>query len=145
MRIINTTDIAKGTGVKVIGIGEYRVMPGESIDIPDEVAYISNGGKREVLPAIAALSRTHQIRYEEGVAAAPVEPQSSDGAPAGDGGTDETGGEDGDEGKEPDANAAPELTDEEKKALAAKKRADARAAKKAAEEAAKAAAAGSAE
>ena len=130
MRIINTTDIAKGTGVKVIGIGEYRVMPGESIDIPDEIAYINDGGKKVVLPAIAALVRTHQIRCEEAVPAQATAPapdadsQSSDGAPA-----DE--GEDGDK--------EPELTDEEKKAAAAKKRAEARAAKKAAEEAAKSA------
>ena len=130
MRIINTTDIAKGTGVKVIGIGEYRVMPGESIDIPDEIAYINDGGKKVVLPAIAALARTNQIRCEEAVPAQAPAPapdadsQPSDGAPA-----DE--GEDGDK--------EPELTDEEKKAAAAKKRAEARAAKKAAEEAAKSA------
>ena len=129
MRIINTTDIAKGTGVKVIGIGEYRVMPGESIDIPDEIAYINDCGKKVILPAIAALVRTHQIRCEEAVtsqAPAPApdaDSQPSDGAPAGE-------GEDGDK--------EPELTDEEKKAAAAKKRAEARAAKKAAEEAAKA-------
>ena len=129
MRIINTTDIAKGTGVKVIGIGEYRVMPGESIDIPDEIAYINDGGKKVVLPAITALVRTNQIRCEEVVPAQATAPapdadsQSSDGAPAGE-------GEDGDK--------EPELTDEEKKAAAAKKRAEARAAKKAAETAAKA-------
>ena len=123
MRIINTTDIAKGTGVKVIGIGEYRVMPGESIDIPDEIAYINDGGKKVILPAIAALVRTHQIRCEEAVPAQAPAPapdadsQPSDGAPAGE-------GEDGDK--------EPELTDEEKKAAAAKKRAEARAAKKAA-------------
>jgi len=130
MRIINTTDIAKGTGVKVIGIGEYRVMPGESIDIPDEIAYINDGGKKVILPAIAALVRTHQIRCEE---AAPVQAQD----PAPDPGAQPSDGTPADEGE--DGDKEPELTDEEKKAAAAKKRAEARAAKKAAEEAAKSA------
>lgn len=134
MRVFNTTDIAKGTGVKVIGIGEYRILPGESAEIPDEIAYVRNGGKNVVAPSIVALARTNQIRFEEGTKAAPAPVQPADNG----------GDEDADNGED-QAPAAPELTDEEKKALAAKKRADARAAKKAAEEAAKAAAAGSAE
>lgn len=135
MRITNITDFARNTGVKVIGIGEYRIMPGETVEVPDSICYYTDGGKKKVIGSIEALRRTNQIRYEEGpapVAAPDPEPQSSDGAPAGDGGSDETGGED-------EKPAAPELTDEEKKALAAKKRAEARAAKKAAEEAAKSA------
>ena len=138
MRVINTTNIAKGTGVKVIGIGEYRIMPGESAEIPDSIAYIMNGGKKVIAPAIVALSRTNQIRYEEAPTPA-VQPQSPDGAPAGDGGTDQTDGDD-------EKSKEPEMTeDEKKKAEAAAKRKAAREAKKAAEASAKAAAENKAE
>lgn len=130
MRITNTTDIAKGTGVKIVAIGPYRVMPGETIEIPDNIAYVFSKGEKKILPAIVAQARTNQIRYEE---TAPVSNPLNDVV--------YTDAKNEERATEKTVAPAVEkvLTDEEKKAAAAAKRAATRAANKAAAEAAAAA------
>ena len=117
MRIFNITDMARGTNVKAIHIGDFRILPGEYADVPDNIAYMNDGGHKVVLPSILALARTNQLRYEEN--ASTNDANAGDAKPTGE-----------DEGN---AAVATEPTDEEKrKAEAAAKRAATRAANKAA-------------
>lgn len=67
MFVTNTTNIAKDTGVKPIGIGEVLILPGETKEVPDEIAYCKIDGKKAVIPALDALARTNQIRIESNV------------------------------------------------------------------------------
>ena len=71
MRIKNITD---KSAPKPIGIGDFVIMPGETKEVPNEVAYIDefdkNGkktGKKVVLPAIVLLDGLGQIAYVEDV------------------------------------------------------------------------------
>lgn len=71
MRIKNITD---KTAPKPIGIGSYVIMPGETKDVPNDVAYINefdaNGqktGRKIILPAIVLLDGLGQIAYVEDV------------------------------------------------------------------------------
>ncbi len=65
MLVTNITDTTKNTGLKVVGIGKYRILPGETVEVPDELAYVTVKGVVKPLPAISALCRTRQIRIEE--------------------------------------------------------------------------------
>ena len=67
MFVTNTTNVAKDTGVKPIGIGEVLILPGETKEVPDEIAYCKIDGKKAVIPALDALARTNQIRIESNV------------------------------------------------------------------------------
>lgn len=69
MLIKNITD--KGAP-KPIGIGSVVIMPGESFDVPDEMAYVDEfdkagrkTGKKIVVPAITLLAGMNQITFEE--------------------------------------------------------------------------------
>lgn len=138
MRITNTTDNSKNSGVKVIGIGDYSIMPGETKEVPDRLVYVdetdANGkltGRKTVLPSIMALARKKMITYVETaqkaeVPAPPViEQEKPVEKPA----------------EKAETEEKPVMTDEEKKAAAAAKRAATRAKNKAAKAAAAAAAA----
>ena len=87
---------------KVIGIGPYWIEPGQERVIPDVLLYIdetddlgNKTGKKILLPSVAVQKRMGMIDYREDTPAPKQEPkqepQSSDGAPAGDGGDGETG------------------------------------------------------
>ena len=65
MRITNITDFAKNTGVKVVGIGGIQILPGETVEVPDDIALFVLDGKRQPIPALGALVRTNQIRIVE--------------------------------------------------------------------------------
>lgn len=66
MLITNITNEQRmGTGIKVIGFGDVHIMPGETKEVPDSVAYTVIGGKREVLSAIRTLANMGQITYTE--------------------------------------------------------------------------------
>ena len=65
-------NITNDRSPKPIGIGDYVIMPGESVDVPDEIAYVDEidkskrrTGKKVILPAIILLSGMNQITYEE--------------------------------------------------------------------------------
>ena len=65
---------------KPISIGKIVLMPGESIDVPDETVYVDEfdrvgkkTGKKIILPAIVLLAGMDQITYEE--TKAPVKKQ----------------------------------------------------------------------
>ena len=117
MRVTNTTNTAANTGVKIIGFGDISILPGHTVELPENVAYMydTKTGKRKVLPAIETLAKLGQITYdtEDEKAAATLEAELVEA--------------------EAEEN---ELTDEEKKAIAAQKRAETRARNKAAKEAA---------
>ena len=59
---------------KPIGIGNYIIMPGETKDIPNDVAYVNEydkdgkkTGRKIILPAIVLLDGLGQIAYVEDV------------------------------------------------------------------------------
>lgn len=59
---------------KPIGIGSYIIMPGETKDIPNDVAYVNEydkdgkkTGRKIILPAIVLLDGLGQIAYVEDV------------------------------------------------------------------------------
>ena len=69
MLIKNITD--KGSP-KPIGIGDYIIMPGESVEIPDEIIYVNEfdrarrkTGKKIILPSVILMAGLNQISYEE--------------------------------------------------------------------------------
>jgi len=126
MRIKNITDYVKNTAPKVIGIAGYNIMPGEAKIVPDAICYCTIKGKKAILPGLQALIRTRQIEIEEGIDVTDDEEEEVEEA------EEKTPVE-----TKPEAPAK-EVTDEDKKAEAAKKRAEARAAAKAAKEAASA-------
>jgi len=75
MVIKNITDKA-GNAPKVIGFGGMFVLPGESIQIPDRIAYCdeydedgNKTGRKVVLPGILAQAKIGMLTYEETKAA----------------------------------------------------------------------------
>ena len=92
MLIKNTTD-AKAP--KPIGIGNFIIMPGESVPIPDEMAYVkefdrmgNETGRTIILPSIRLLAGLGSITFEEtkkaakAPVAAPVETVTEEAEPA---------------------------------------------------------------
>lgn len=136
MRITNTTDKNINGGVKVLGFGEVSILPGDTKEIPDNVAYINEvdargnlTGKKIILPAIRTLARMNQITFVEDHVPATAPAPAPAEVPE----------------KEKAGNDVPEASVEDKKAAAAAKRAATRAANKAAKAAAEGAAAETAE
>lgn len=85
---------------KVIGIGPYWIEPGQERLIPDNILYVdetddlgNKTGRKIILPSIAVQKRMGMINYREETPAPKQEPQSYDGAHAGNGGDGETGEE----------------------------------------------------
>ena len=91
----------KNTAVKVIGVAGIDLNPGSDwVEVANEKVYVPVFNERgvktdklQVLPALQLLKRMGQIDYLEDEK--PVA-ESSDGAPAGDGGEGEKGNETGD-------------------------------------------------
>ena len=57
---------------KPISVGNTIIMPGESCDVPDEIAYVdvfdrlgNKTGKKTILPSVVLLAGMNQITYEE--------------------------------------------------------------------------------
>lgn len=66
------TNITNAGAPKPIGIGNIVIMPGDSVEVPDEVAYVDEfdkagrkTGNKAILPAIVLLKGMNQITYEE--------------------------------------------------------------------------------
>ena len=87
MLIKNVTD---KLAPKPIGIGSIVIMPGESEEIPDEIAYVEEfdktgkkTGKTVLLPSIRLMAGLGQLTYEETKkeAVKPVEEKAEEVAP----------------------------------------------------------------